>query len=56
MNEKKTRAARIRRSFSTHLIHAHARIVGVGTEPNDDDAVFFGKNRLVDGPSVSKVW
>jgi hypothetical protein len=41
---------------STHLIHAHARIVGVGTEPNDDDAVFFGKNRLVDGPSVPEVW
>lgn len=41
------------RSISrAYLIHAHARVVGVRTEPYDDDAVVLGEDGLVHRPTV----
>ena len=39
----------------TRLVHAHARVVRVGAETYDHDAVFLGEDGLIHGPAVAEV-
>ena len=40
---------------SAHLVHSHARRIPVVTEADDDNAILFGENRLIDLPPIVKM-
>lgn len=38
------------------FVHLHAGWVPIGSEPEDDDTVFFGEDCLVNLPAVCQMW